>query len=96
MNLVAMTRNVCHVWNVNEESDTVTIRELRSGSTTKRILAGERLTLRMGRQVIADIVPRTPADCRTLDEILAPVKAAAQTARPGKNLILEDRKRFRR
>jgi len=41
-------------------------------------------------------VPRTPTDDRTLDEILAPVKAAAQTARPGKNLILEDRKRFPR
>jgi len=72
----------------------VTIRELRSGSTTKRILAGERLTLRMGRHLIADIVPRMPADDRTLDEILAPVKAAAKTAQPGKNLILEDRNRF--
>jgi hypothetical protein len=81
---------------VNEKIDTVTIRELRSGSTTKRILAGERLALRMGRHLIADIVPRAPTDARTLDEIFAPVKAAAQTARPGKNLILEDRKRFRR
>jgi hypothetical protein len=95
-NLVAMTRNVCHGWKVSEESDTVTIRELRSGSTTKRILAGERLTLRMGRHLIADIVPRAPANGQTLDEILAPVKAAAQKARPGKNLILEDRERFRR
>ena len=91
-----MTRNMCHTWNVNEESDTVTIRELRSGSTTKRILAGERLTLRMGRHLIADIVPRAPASDQTLDEILAPVRAAAQSARPGKNLILEDRKRLRR
>lgn len=78
------------------KSDTVTIRELRSGTTTQRILAGERLALRMGRHLIADIVPRAPADNRTLDEILAPVKAAAQRARPGKNLILEDRQRFRR
>jgi 2-phospho-L-lactate guanylyltransferase (CobY/MobA/RfbA family) len=81
---------------MNEKSDTITIRELRSGTTTKRILAGERLALRMGRQLIADIVPRGPADDRTLDEILAPVKAAAQKSRLGKNLILEDRKRFRR
>jgi hypothetical protein len=91
-----MTRIVCHAWNVNEKSDTITIRELRSGSTTKRILAGERLALRMGRHLIADIVPRAPTDDRTLDEILALVKTAAQTARPGKNLILEDRERFRR
>jgi hypothetical protein len=81
---------------VNEENGTVTIRELRSGSTTKRILAGGRLTLRMGRHLIADIVPRAPANGQTLDEILAPIKAAAQKARPGKNLILEDRQRFRR
>jgi hypothetical protein len=81
---------------MNEKSDTVSIRELRSGTTTKRILAGERLTLRMGRHLIADIVPRAPHDAQTLDEILAPIKAAAQTTRPGKNLILEDRQRFRR
>lgn len=87
---------MCHSLGVDEKFDTVTIRELRSGSTTKRILAGERLALRMGRHLIADIVPRAPADARTLDEILAPVKAAARTARPGKNLILEDRKRIRR
>jgi len=91
-----MTRNVCHTWDVNEESGTVTIRELRSGSTTKRILAGERLTLRTGRHLIADIVPRAPANGQTLDEILAPIKAAAQKTRPGKNLILEARQRFQR
>jgi hypothetical protein len=87
---------LCHTCNMNESSDTVTIRELRSGTTTKRILAGERLALRMGRHLIADIVPRAPEDNRSLDEILAPVKAAAHTAQPGKNLILEDRQRFRR
>jgi hypothetical protein len=87
---------MCHTGDMSEKSEAITIRELRSGATTKRILAGERLALRMGRQLIADIVPRPPADDRTLDEILAPVKAAAQKAPRGKNLILEDRNRFRR
>jgi hypothetical protein len=81
---------------MHEKIHTVTIRDLRLGATTKRIPAGERLALRMGRHLIADIVPTPPADAGTLDEILAPIKAAAQTAPPGKNMILKDRRRFRR
>jgi hypothetical protein len=81
---------------VNDKADTVTIRDLRSGATTKRILAGETLALRMGSEVIADIVPRPLSARRTLDEVLAPVRAAARRAPRGKNLILEDRARFRR
>ena len=39
--------------------ETVTFRDLRSGITAQRILAGERLTLRIGEYLIADIVPRS-------------------------------------
>ena len=82
---------------MSDKTDIVTLRALRSAATTKRILAGERLALRMGDKVIADIVPRPRRSKSTLDEILAPVKAAAKkVTTPGKNLILEDRKRFRR
>ncbi len=82
---------------MSNKSDTITIRELRSGTTTKRILAGERLALRKVDKLIADIIPRPPERKMTLDEILAPVRqAAAQKVRGGKNLILEDRSRFRR
>jgi hypothetical protein len=81
---------------VSQKASTVTLREMQSKATTRRILAGERLVLRMGDKLIADIVPRSSTAKLTLDEILAPVKAAAQKAKPGKNLILEDRQRFRR
>jgi antitoxin (DNA-binding transcriptional repressor) of toxin-antitoxin stability system len=81
---------------MNEKPATISIRELRLGSTTKRILAGERLTLSLGAKPIAEIVPLSPHSSPTLDEVLAPVKAAAAKAKPGKNLILEDRERFRR
>ena len=91
-----MSHVACHIKPMNDKGDTVTIRELRSGATTKRILAGETLTLRMGDKLIADIVPRPPREKLTLDQILAPVRSAARKTRRGRNLILEDRSRFRR
>jgi hypothetical protein len=81
---------------VSEKADTVTMRQMRSRATTRRILAGETLVLRMGSQEIADIVPRRPTGRKALHEILAPVKAAADKLKPGRNLILDDRQRFRR
>jgi antitoxin (DNA-binding transcriptional repressor) of toxin-antitoxin stability system len=83
---------------MSEKAAMISIRELRSSSTTKRILAGERLTLTMGveNKPIAEIIPLPPKGRRTMDEILAPVKAAASKAKVGKNPVLEDRERFRR
>jgi antitoxin (DNA-binding transcriptional repressor) of toxin-antitoxin stability system len=83
---------------MSEKAGTISIRQLRSSSTTKRILAGERLTLTMGveNRPVAEIIPLPPRDQRTMDEILAPVKAAASKAKIGKNPVLEDRERFRR
>lgn len=69
---------------------------MRSKNTTKRILAGESLVLRLGQQLIADIVPRKRPNRKTLEEVLAPVKAANRKMPPGRNLILDDRERFRR
>lgn len=74
---------------MNETHATISMRELHLGSTTKRILAGQRLTLSLGAKPIAEIVPLSPRSSATLDAILAPVKAAAAKAKPGKNLILE-------
>lgn len=45
---------------------------------------------------VAEIIPLPAKDRRTMDEILAPVKAAATKAKVGKNPVLEDRERFRR
>lgn len=83
---------------MSDKSATISIRELRRSSTTKRILAGERLTLTMGvrNKPVAEIIPLPAKDRRTMDEILAPVKAAATKAKIGKNPVLEDRERFRR
>jgi antitoxin (DNA-binding transcriptional repressor) of toxin-antitoxin stability system len=83
---------------MSEKAATISIRELRRSSTTKRILAGERLTLTMGveNKPVAEIIPLPPENRRTMDEILAPVKAAAAKAKVGRNPVLEDRERFRR
>lgn len=83
---------------MSEKPATVSIRELRSSSTTKRILAGERLTPTMGvkNEPVAEIIPLPPKNRRTMDEVLAPIKAAASRVKARKNPVLEDRERFRR
>lgn len=86
-----------------QSESVVTFRGLREKSTTRRILSGETLALAYGKEVIADIVPRKPKlkHRPTMDEIMAPIHAAAEDLRrrgvkPGRDLILEDRERFRR
>ena len=64
---------------MEEDFDTVTFRDMRSGVTAQRILAGEQLTLRIGHHLIADIVPREPEQDVKPEEILAPEEAAAET-----------------
>lgn len=62
---------------MSEKAATISIRELRRSSTTKRILTGERLTLTMGvrNKPVAEIVPLPLKNRRTMDEILAPRKS---------------------
>lgn len=75
------------------QSHIVTLTSLRAKRTAQRLLAGETLALAYGREIVADIVPRKRRSKRvpTMDEILAPVIAAAKTAKPVRDLILEDR-----
>lgn len=85
------------------QTQVITFKSFRSRQTARRILAGETLALAFGKHIVADIVPRRPQLKRraTLAEIMEPIHAAAaelkrQGAKPGRDLILEDRERFRR
>lgn len=86
----------CHLALV--QTEIVTFKSFRSKQTARRLLAGETLTLAYGKEIVADIVPRRPKlkHRPTMDEIMAPVVAAAKHAQPTRDLILEDRERFRR
>ncbi len=86
-----------------QSESVVTFRGLREKSTTRRILSGETLALAYGKEVIADIVPRKPKlkHRPTMEEIMAPINAAAEDLRrrrvkPGRDLMAEQRSKLYR